>query len=202
MPRPRQLAISTLAALLGSTLIASAVGAAAPACTKFGTPANDTIERVESGEVFCARGGDDRVGEVAPGGTFVGGLGNDSVSALYGTFHGGDGLDMTDYVWGGGTFYGEGGADRVYANLRGTSALDGGLFYGGSGSDSVNIQYGRFYGGSGADKIDDNDGMVWGGAGNDRVRLNMREGTFWGGTGLDVVRSGSGTFHPGPQRSE
>jgi Ca2+-binding RTX toxin-like protein len=102
---------------------------------------------VHAGEVVCGGSGNDHVDSIEAGGTFEGGAGADSVFQSYGTFNGdsgdddvlslyggtfdgGPGDDVAEYVAAGAAFDGKSGNDSTWT-------LDGGTFDGGPGNDSV-----------------------------------------------------------------
>ena len=90
-----------------------------------------TLKGTEGADVFCGRGGNDFVRDLATPDIFIGGAGNDSVNFVDGIFYGGL------------------GDDRVAASNLGT-------FNGGDGDDSVNFNFGFFDGGFGFDTITEN----------------------------------------------
>jgi hypothetical protein len=110
--------------------------------------ANDfTRKATEGADVFCGFGGNDSIFRLEEGDIFLAGDGLDQVEeANLGTYYGGAG---DDFVYSNvGTFYG--GADNddvVFNNATGT-------FYGGAGNDEVsNINFGTFYGEAGDDFV-------------------------------------------------
>jgi hypothetical protein len=90
---------------------------------------NDSIFRLEEGDIFLAGDGLDQV-EEANLGTYYGGAGDDFVYSNVGTFYGGADNDEVVFNNATGTFYGEAGNDEV-------TNINFGTFYGGDGIDTV-----------------------------------------------------------------
>jgi len=143
-------------------------------------------------DLICGLGGDDSLGLLDAGDVFLGGAGNDRVSALNGgTFHGGSGRDTVTILTSG-TFHG--GADDDNVN-----SLDNGTFNGSAGSDVVTIQVrGTFNGDAGNDRLTRKDGGVFNGGDGDDIVTDQNGGTTNGGAGDDgVVVLRGGTFNGG-----
>ena len=119
-------------------------------------------------DVFCGFGGNDSIVRLDEGDIFLGGQGDDLVEHNYGTVYGGAGNDEVGQNHG--TFYGGEGDENIFDNF--------GTFYGGEDSDQVYRNRGTFYGGAGNDMVFYNYGTFYGGEGNyDRVVIR-NYGTF------------------------
>lgn len=141
---------------------------------------------VQKGEVLCGGPGDDFVGRVAKGGTFLGRQGDDGVTTLRGTFLGHDGADEVGNIYRQAVFLGGRGPDRV-------DNLDDGRFSGGPGRDYVELMGTRgediayFAGGKGADRVEFMEGgRFFGARGNDGVAWHSG-GAYFGGPGWDTA---------------
>ncbi len=162
-----------------------------------GTPGDDVIFVTGTADVRGLGGNDVICGPsdapATTGGTWDGGVGNDTLTSTSASLIGGDGDDTL--TTGAGTIAGGAGKDAITGN--GATGITGG-----DGDDTISSMTATIDGGADNDTIRGAGPTLDGGAGNDTIRGGNGDNTvlgsegddkLWGGSGADTLEGGPGT---------